>query len=136
MKVMSFHDALAKTLVGDSTRPIRLILALVEWCFVSYLLAQHGTEQFDKMLEFGSVWQWSMAYLAHSAFLIYGLRGYYNQWTLWGEGLFGMSMWFVAAVTNWYSQGAPGPTLACFLAMTVIVARYPTHNKFAQGTDR
>lgn len=127
MRIMSFWRAIAQTLYGDSTRPIRFILALVEVLFVSYLLKMADSEQFDLMWTVTGAYAWSAGFLVHAGYLLYGLTGKYSTTSLFVEGLFGMCLWWVTAITNWVAQGVPGPTLACAIAMTIIWANYPTH---------
>ena len=134
MKIMGFWQALAQTIYGDSTRPIRLILAIVEVLFVSYLLKEADTDQFDMMWKVTGAYAWSVGFLIHAAFLLRGLTGRYSTFSLFVEGVFGMALWWITAITNWAAQGAPGPTLACAIAMTIIWANYPTH-KYWEGRD-
>lgn len=125
MRIMTFWQSLAQTIYGDSTRPMRLILALVEIFFVTYLLHESHTHQFSAMLGVLPVYTWVAMMLIHSIFLLRGLTGRYSGLSWFVEGWCGMIMWWIVAITNWTSQGVPGPTLACALAMTIIWVNYP-----------
>lgn len=127
MKIMSFWQALAQTIYGDSTRPLRFVLALVEIFFVTYLLKMAADDQFDVMWKVAGAWTWSVGFVVHATVLLRGLTGRYSTMSLFVEGIFGMALWWITAITNWVAQGVPGPTLACAITMTIIWANYPTH---------
>lgn len=127
MRIMGFWESIAQTIWGDSTRPIRLLLAIVEWTFVSYMLHEYATHQFDYMLKLWTPVVWAACFLIHSGFLLRGLTGRYSKFTMFMESTFGMWLWWITAITHWASQEVPGPTLACAVAMTIVWANYPTH---------
>lgn len=125
MRIMGFWTAIAQTIYGDSTRPIRLVLAMVEILFATYLMAHWETQQFESMRAFAELATWEVLLVVHAIYLIKGLTGRYSSVSWIMEGWLGMTMWWIVAITNWTSQGVPGPTLACALAMTIIWVNYP-----------
>lgn len=133
MKIVSFRQGLKETLFLDSTRPLRLMLSMVEWLFVVYLVSQASTPQFQIMLKVADANTWTALFLVNSFFLLAGLTGRYNRLTLFGEGVLGMCLWWMTAITNWAAQGLPGPTLICAICMTIILVNYPTHKRWGRN---
>lgn len=132
MIVTSFREALLKTLYVDSTRPLRLTMAMVEIFFVVYMLGTHS-DDFDVMYRVFTELMWAFLFLGHAALLLRGLTGVYSTFTRFAEGLGGVGLWFVTAVTSWAGQGVPGPTMACFLVMVIIWVNYPDNRKSSEG---
>jgi hypothetical protein len=118
-------------LYGD-TASMRLWLSLVEILLGLYLWnAAHITPYFESMLASlpvtNPIFWYSTLFWVHSLFLIAGLTGRYSVWTLMFEGVMGWCLWGIVAISNTVQQGFPGPFSACWLVMTWILIRYPTH---------
>ena len=116
---------------GETTM-VRLWMAAVEMMLSLYLVkAAHITPYFHSMLASAPtddpIVAWALVFFVHSIMLILGLSGRYNFLTLMIEGVMGWCAWGVVAITNTVDQGFPGPFMACWLAMTWILIRYPTH---------
>lgn len=125
------HRAFVSLMYGETTA-VRLWMAAVEMLLALYLLkAANITPYFTSMLASAPTdnpsLTWAIVFFVHSIVLILGLSGRYNIWTLLIEGVMGWCAWGVVAITNMVDQGFPGPFTACWLAMTWILIRYPTH---------
>jgi hypothetical protein len=136
---LPWHKYLLQTLFVDNTRPLRLMLAIVNVLFAQYLWNQqdidpHFNYQFASTpFDYGPV-LWMSLYIIHAYYLLKGLNGIYTWRTLFFEGILGWSLWTWTAMTHWAAQGNPGPTLACAFIATIIAIRYPTH--WTQWGDR
>lgn len=125
------HRVVVSLMYGE-TAAVRLWLAAVELLLSLYLLkAANITPYFTSMLasaptEYPAL-AWALVFFTHSIVLVLGLSGRYNLWTLLIEGVMGWCAWGIVAITNAVDQGFPGPFMACWLAMTWILIRYPTH---------
>lgn len=118
-------------LFGD-TAGVRLMLALIEILLSLYLFnAAHITPYFEAMLSSLPTddprLAYSVFFAGHSLFLIAGLTGKYSVWTLMFEGVMGWCLWGIVAITNTIQQGFPGPFFGCWVVMSWILIRYPTH---------
>ena len=137
---LPWFSYLREIILFDNTRPVRLMMALVNLCFASYLYLQQDSDT-NLALQFASIdWDhspeiWVAAFLVNAYFLLKGLDGRYNFTTLMFEGLLGAGIWIWVAITHWAMQGGPGPTFACALCMIFICVRYPTHWTSVGGRD-
>lgn len=132
MKVISLKEAILRAVYVDSTRQLRFVMMLVEWCFIAYFIAQADDDQFNVMWKALELKTWAALFFIHSLFLLRGLTGRYNKTTLFGEGILGMFLWWITAITNWTAQGSIGPSFACAIAMTIILVNYPTHKDWGR----
>ena len=128
----AYWQRVKHAILFGETAPVRLWMAMVELLLALYLLkAAHITPYFEHMLASvpydNPILIWSLVFFVHAISLIIGLSGKYNVWTLLIEGVMGWCAWGVVAISNAVDQGFPGPFAACWLAMSWILIRYPTH---------
>ena len=127
----SFRSVLLHSLVWGDTKPTRFFLALLDFAFAAYMWTHAAEDDMAQMIHAipssHPTALWSLLFLTHGTALLIGLRGRFNFFTLLLEGVLGIALWGIAALTNSIEQGLPGPTIVAFLMTAWILVRYPTH---------
>ena len=124
---------LLRILAFGDTRPTRLWLALMDFTFAVYLSTDMARDAdavvMNNSIPFydDSYLVWMVCFTIHGIALLRGLSGRFNFCTLMLEGVFGIALWGITAITHTMAQGAPGPAVIAALMCVWLFARYPTH---------
>ena len=119
---------LLQTLIWGDTKPTRFFLALLDFAFASYLYTPDSID--DTLIMMTSIPSgdphllWSALLVLHGCAMLNGLRGVYNIWTLMLEGVLGVGVWGIVAITNTVEQGyVPGPSSVALMMMMWLLMR-------------
>jgi hypothetical protein len=125
-------------LAWDDTRPSRLFIGLLDLVFALYLtsaVSQDDMAVMSKSLQGGDATPaWIVLFVLHGLLILRGLTGKYGFLTMMGEGVLGVFIWGITALTHTMAQGIPGPTSVCLAIALWICARHPLD--FQKTEDR
>lgn len=130
-KPQTVWEGIQHSVLVAQTRPLRLILALLNFLYPIQLWARRDDAVYQTLINsmptaFPIV-MWSALFVFNGIYLVKGLSGEYNVKTLMLEGVLGWSLWTWTAVVLSSSQGSPHASLISAIVMTWILWRYPTH---------
>lgn len=126
-------EGLLNAIAVANTRPLRLLLAIINVIFIHNLI--YLSDAISVVILIGSMpfserymqVFWTLAFAVHSLYLIKGLSGDYNFYSLMFEGVLGWCLWTWFTLVVWIATGIVPVTLVGTIAMTWILIRYPTH---------
>lgn len=123
---------LLESLVWADTKPTRLFLAMIDFTFAAYMWSDRSVD--DMAIMVNSIPTnyplilWSTLFALHGLALLKGLSGKFNFFTLMIEGVLGVALWGITALTNTLAQGyVPGPSTVALLMTVWLLARYPSN---------
>ena len=119
----------ALILAWDGTRPVRFFIGLLDFVFAWYLTTSVSHDDAALMAKAlgaaNATAVWIILFVTHGIFILRGLSGKFGFTALMTEGVLGLFIWGITAITHTMAQGSLGPSAIATLMMVWIVARYP-----------
>ena len=126
---MAWLKQIALILAWDDTRPVRFFIGLLDFVFAWYLtttVSHDDAALMSKALGAANATAvWIALFVAHGIFILRGLGGKFGFFTLMTEGVLGLFIWGITAITHAMAQGSLGPSAIAALMMVWLVARHP-----------
>jgi hypothetical protein len=126
--IRPFLTALRDSIVWDSTLPTRFWFALADLFFAMYMMTPVAIDDFavmDTAIPMMSHSMWATLFAIHGLALLRGITGRYGFVALLFEGVLGVGIWGITAITHAMVQGMPGVTSVMLLMQIWLLWRYP-----------